>query len=101
VGDPLTVDETVAAVTLPDAPVIGIDVGIANFVTTSDGQQYRTFHGTLRDRQKRGREKRRRKAKLRACLEKNGMPKDRVPSTTSRTGQRLIRHIKQSINLLE
>lgn len=94
----LTYDETVAVQTPRDAPVIGIDVGIANFVTTSDGKQYGTFHGHLRERQKRDREKRRRKAKLRKCLEKKGVPKDKLPSTSNATGQRLIRHVKQEIN---
>lgn len=94
----LSYDEMVEVETKPDAPVIGIDVGIANFVTTSDGKHYGTFNGKLRERQKRDREKRRRKAKLRACLEKKGMPKDKLPSTTSATGQRLIRHVKQPIN---
>jgi transposase len=94
----LTYDETVAVATKPDAPVIGIDVGIANFVTTSDGKQYGTFNGKLRERQKRDREKRRRKAKLRKCLEKRGVPKEKLPSTSSATGQRLMRHVKQSIN---
>ena len=64
----LTYDETIAVQTPQDAPVIGIDVGIANFVTTSDGKQYGTFAGKLRERQKRDREKRRRKARLRSCL---------------------------------
>jgi hypothetical protein len=94
----LTYDEAVAVQTPPDAPVIGIDVGIANFVTTSDNKQYGTFNGRLRERQKRDREKRRRKAKLRKCLEKRGVPKDKLPSTTSATGQRLIRHVRQEIN---
>jgi len=94
----LTYDETVIVQIEPDAPVIGIDVGIANFITTSDGKQYGTFNGKLRERQKRDREKRRRKAKLRKCLEKKGVPKEKLPSTTSRTGQRLIRHIRQEIN---
>jgi hypothetical protein len=94
----LTYDETVAIQTTPDAPVIGIDVGIANFVTTSDGKTYGSFHGKLRERQKRDREKRRRKAKLRKCLEQRGIPKEKVPSTSSATGQRLMRHVKQSIN---
>lgn len=94
----LTYDETVAVQTPPDAPVIGIDVGIANFVTTSDGKTYGSFNGRLRERQKRDREKRRRKAKLRKCLEKKGTPKEKLPSTTSRTGQRLIRYVRQSIN---
>ena len=82
--------------TPPDAPIVGIDVGIANFVTTSTGKHYGTFHKNLRARHKRDRAKRRRKAKLRACLKKKGRQK--LPSTSSRTGQRLIRHIKQEIN---
>ncbi|HZU01313.1 MAG TPA: transposase [Ktedonobacteraceae bacterium] len=94
----LSYDEVVAVTTPPDAPVIGIDVGIANFITTSDGKQYGTFHAKLRQRQKRDREKRRRKAKLRACLQKKGVPNDKLPSTTSRAGQRLARQVKQSIN---
>ena len=94
----LTYDETVAVQTMPDAPVIGVDVGIANFITTSDGKTYGSFHGKLRERQKRDREKRRRKAKLRKCLGKKGTPKDKLPSTSSATGQRLMRHVKQEIN---
>jgi hypothetical protein len=92
----LSYDEVVKVHTEPDAPVIGIDVGIANFVTTSDGKHYGTFHGRLRERQKRDRVKRRRKAKLRACLQKKGVAK--LPSTSSTGGQRLIRHVKQEIN---
>ena len=92
----ISYDELVTLQTKPEAPVIGIDVGIANFVTTSDGRHYGTFHGKLRERQKRDREKRRRKAKLRACLKKKGVEK--LPSTRSRSGQRLIRHVKQEIN---
>ena len=92
----LSYDEIVTVRTGPDAPVIGIDVGVANFVTTSDGKYYGTFHGKLRERQKRDREKRRRKAKLRKCLEKKGVEK--LPSTTGRSGQRLIRHVRQEIN---
>ncbi|MDQ2715890.1 MAG: transposase [Chloroflexota bacterium] len=94
----LSYDELVQVESPPDAPVIGIDVGIANFVTTSDGKQYGTFNGKLRERQKRDREKRRRKAKLHACLEKKGVPKAKLPSTSSATGQRLMSHVKQSIN---
>ncbi len=92
----LSYDEEVTIQTVPGAPVIGIDVGIANFVTTSTGKHYGSFHKDLRARHKRDRAKRRRKAKLRACLKKKGVPK--LPSTSSRTGQRLIRHVKQEIN---
>ncbi len=94
----LSYDEMVTVQTPADAPVIGIDVGMANFITTSDGRHYGTFNGKLRERQKRDGEKRRRKAKLRTCLEKKGMPKEKLPSTSSTTGQRLIRHVRQEIN---
>lgn len=92
----LSYDEVVPLQTEPETPVIGVDVGIANFVTTSDGKHYGTFHGKLRERQKRDREKRRRKAKLRKCLEKKGVQK--LPSTSSKSGQRLTRHVRQEIN---
>lgn len=92
----LSYDQVVPIQTAPDAPVVGIDVGIVNFVTTSIGKHYGTFHGKLRERQKRDREKRRRKAKLRKCLEKKGMKT--LPSSSSRSGQRLIRHVQQEIN---
>jgi hypothetical protein len=92
----LSYDQVVRVQTAPSAPVVGIDVGIANFLTTSDGQHYGTFHGKLRERQKRDREKRRRKAKLRKCLEKKGVKK--LPSTSSKSGQRLTRHVRQEIN---
>ena len=92
----LSFDTDVPIETEPSAPTVGVDVGIANFLTTSTGKRYGSFHGTLRERQKRDREKRRRKAKLRACLKKKGAEK--LPSTSSATGQRLARHVRQSIN---
>src|SRR6266700_5821445 len=92
----LSYDEEVTVQTPPDAPVVGIDVGIANFVTTSTGKHYGAFYTNLRARHKRDRAKRRRKAKLRACLQKKGASK--LPSTSSCTGQRLMRHVKQEIN---
>src|SRR6266581_1001256 len=92
----LSFDEDVPLTTEPTAPHVGVDVGIANFITTSTGRQYGTFHGKLAKRHKRDREKRRRKAKLRACLKKRGVEK--LPSTSSATGQRLGRHVKQEIN---
>jgi hypothetical protein len=94
----LTYDEPAAVLTPTDAPVIGLDVGIANFITTSDNKHYGTFHRRLRERQKRDREKRRRKAKLRKCLEKRGVSKEKLPSTSRATGQRLMRHVRQEIN---
>jgi hypothetical protein len=92
----LSYDEVVPVQTEPSSPVVGVDVGIANFLTTSTGKHYGTFHGKLRERQKRDREKRRRKAKLRMCLEKKGVK--RLPSTSSKSGQRLARHMRQEIN---
>lgn len=90
--------ETVIPIqTQPDAqPIVGIDIGIANFLTTSTGKHYGSFHKKLRERHKRDREKRRRKAKLRACLKKKGVTK--LPSTSSKSGQKLARHVKQEIN---
>jgi putative transposase-like DNA-binding protein/probable transposase len=92
----LSYDKIIPVHTEPSATVIGLDVGIANFLTTSDGQHYGSFHGKLRERQKRDREKRRRKAKLQKCLKKKGIKK--LPSTSSKSGQRLARHVRQSIN---
>ena len=89
----LSYEENVPVATPIDAPVIGIDVGIATFLTTSTGRQYRTFHGKLAARHERDRQKRRRKAKLRACLKKKGV--QHLPSTRNRT---LARHVRQEIN---
>ena len=92
----VTYDKQIMVQTEESAPVVGVDVGIANFLTTSDGKHYGTFHGKLRERQKRDREKWRRKAKLRACLQKKGVEK--LPSASSKSGQRLRRHVRQEIN---
>ncbi len=92
----LTYDEAVSIQTEPSSTIVGVDVGITNFLTTSTGKHYGTFHGKLRERHKRDREKRRRKAKLRMCLEKKGVK--RLPSTSSKIGQRLARHVRQEIN---
>ena len=89
----LTVQETVAATTTDESLVAGVDVGIANFLTTSTGRRYGTFHGKLARKHKLDREKRRRKAKLRACLKKKG-----VTHLPSLTNQRLARHVRQEIN---
>jgi transposase len=89
----LSYEEQVKIETPQAAPVIGVDVGIANFITTSTGQQYGTFTGKLAERHKRDRKKRRRKAKLRACLKKKGVK--RLPSTRN---PKLARHVRQEIN---
>ncbi len=80
------------------ATVVGVDVGISNFVTTSTGQHYGSFHGKLHEAHQRDRLKRQRKAKLRACLEKKGVPPEKLPSTSSATGKRLSRQVKQDVN---
>jgi transposase len=89
----LTVHEYVATTTTGASPVVGVDVGIANFLTTSTGKRYGSFHGKLARRHKLDRDKRRRKAKLRACLQKKGIT--RLPSPTN---QRLARQVRQEIN---
>jgi hypothetical protein len=89
----LSYEEQVPIATPNDAPVIGVDVGIANFLTTSDGKHYGSFNGKLAERHKQDREKRRRKAKLRACLKKKGVT--RLPSTRN---TKLARHVRQEIN---
>ncbi len=94
----LSFDEEIPLQTAPAAPVVGVDGGIANFITTSTGQSYGTFHGTLARKHRHDRHKRRNKAKLRACLQKKGVPKAQLPSTSSATGQRLSRHVRQEIN---
>lgn len=91
----LSYDEDVPITTPADAPVIGVDVGIVHFLTASDGTQYGTFHGTLAARHQRDRAKRQRKAKLRACLKKKGVPLHKLPSTHNK---RLARTVRQEIN---
>ncbi len=98
-----TDDEQVTVETPKDAPVsgidvgidvgiaVGIDVGIANFLTVSTGQQYGSCNGTLAKRHKRDREQRRRKAKLRACLQQNGVK--RLPATRNK---KLARQVRQA-----
>jgi IS605 OrfB family transposase len=80
----------------PQCPRVAGDIGIANFLTSSTGKHYGTFHGKLAHRFQLDRDKRQRKAKLRACLEKQGVEK--LPSTSSVSGQRLTRHVRQEIN---
>jgi transposase len=94
----LSFDEDMPPKTEAGAPRVGIDVGIKNFVTTSTGKHYGTFAGKLATRHKRDREKRRRKDKLRACLKKKGVPKEKLPSKSSASGQRLGRQVRQDIN---
>jgi IS605 OrfB family transposase len=89
----LTCEEEVPLQTPPDAPVVGVDAGITHFLTTSTGKHYGSFQGKLAKRHQRDREKRRRKAKLRACLKKKGV--ERLPSTRN---PKLARAVRQEIN---
>ena len=80
---------------IPEA-VAGADVGIANFLTDDTGHHYGSFKTDLAAAHQRDRQKRQRKAKLRACLEHKGVA--RLPSTSSVSGQRLSRRVRQDIN---
>src|SRR5260370_38911871 len=51
----LSYDEEVQVETAPDAPVLGSDVGIANFVPTSTGKHDGSFHPSMRPLHQRGR----------------------------------------------
>jgi len=70
-----------------------VDVGITHFLTTLTGKHDGSFQGTLAKRHQRDRQKRRRKAKLRACLKQKGV--ERLPSTTN---PKLARTVRQEIN---
>src|SRR5216684_5602024 len=94
----LSFDEDVPLQTAKDSSKVGVDVGIVHFITTSTNKEYGSFHGKMARQHKRDREKRRRKAKLRACLEKKGVPSEQLPSTSSATRQRLGRFVRQEIN---
>jgi transposase len=89
----LSDEEDIQVAPPKDAPVMGIDVGMANFLTTSDGQPYGSFNGKLAQRHQRDREKRRRQATLRACLKTQGV--QRLPSTRN---NKLARHVRQAMN---
>jgi hypothetical protein len=89
----LTYEEEVALHTPSDAPAVGVDVGITHFLSTSTGKHYGSFQGKLAQRHQRDRAKRRRKAKLRACLKKKGVEK--LPSTRN---PKLARTVRQEIN---
>jgi len=89
----LTYEEEVPLQTPLDAPVVGVDVGMTHFLTTSTGKHYGSFQEDLAKQHQRDREKRGRKAKLRACLKKKGV--ERLPSTQN---PKLARRVKQEIN---
>jgi hypothetical protein len=89
----LIYEEEIPLQTGPEAPVVGVDAGVTHFLTTSTGKRYGSFQGRLAQRHQQDREKRRRKAKLRACLKKKGV--ERLPSTRN---PQLARTVRQEIN---
>jgi hypothetical protein len=89
----LTYEEEVPLQTPTDAPVEGVDVGMTHFLTASSGNHYGSFQGRLAQRHQRDHEKRRRKAKLRACLKRKGV--ERLPSTRN---LKLARMVRQEVN---
>jgi hypothetical protein len=60
----LTYEEEIPLQTPSDAPVVGVDAGIAHFLTTTAGKHYGSFHGRLAKRHQQDRAKRRRNPKL-------------------------------------
>jgi IS605 OrfB family transposase len=58
----------------PSKAVIGVDIGMVNIVSTSEGRRYGQISPELRRRVERSVAKRRRKQKLNACLKRKGLP---------------------------
>ena len=81
----------------PTEQAVGLDVGIVNFLTDSAGNHFGTIGPGFIQQVERVKDKSARKAKLRACLKKNGVPDDQLPSTSSRQAQRLSRRVKHDI----
>jgi hypothetical protein len=54
--------------------VVGVDIGMANIVATSEGKRYGQVSPQLRQRLVRSTERRRRKQKLNSCLQKKSRP---------------------------
>jgi transposase len=87
-----TYEDDVPRRTGPDAPVVGVDVGITHVLTTSSGTDDGSFQGKLATRHQRDREKRRRTAKRRACLKQKGV--EQLPATHT---PKLARTVRQAI----
>lgn len=54
--------------------IVGVDIGMATIISTSEGQRYGQVSAELRRRVARSAEKRRRKQKLNACLKRKNKP---------------------------
>lgn len=70
---------------------VGVDIGITNAITTSDGHHFGQFSDTLKRQVERAMEKRRRKQKLNACLKKKGLP------TVSLSDRRVSAYVQNEI----
>jgi IS605 OrfB family transposase len=80
----------------PTTTQVAGDVGMTHYLTSSTGQHYGSFSSNLSQRHDADRAKRQRKAKLRACLERQGVVN--LPATSSVASQCLARHVRQEIN---
>jgi hypothetical protein len=89
----LTYEVEVPPQTPLDAPVVGVDMGITHFLTTSTGDHYGSFPGKLAKRHQRDQEKCQRKAKVRASLKRKGV--EQLPFTDN---TKLARAVRQEIN---
>jgi transposase len=92
----LTVDAPLGDMQARPRATTGADVGIVNYLSDSQGQRYGGVDEDFMAAVLRVRDKTSRKAKLRACLEKQAV--HRLPSTSSVQAQRLSRRIKQDMN---
>ena len=92
----LSVSESLPEVK-PTSKMVGLDVGIANFLTDSDGQHFGTVGQGFMVQVEQVKEKTARKARLRDCLKQNGVSDEKLPSTSSVQSQRLSRRIKHDI----
>ena len=68
----------------PTEQALGLDVGIVNFLTDSTGRHFGAISPDFMRQVESVKDKSARKAKLRACLKQNGVPDEKLPSTTSR-----------------
>lgn len=75
----------------PNGRRVGVDIGIVNILTTSTGRHFGHFSDKFKAKVDRATEKRRRKQKLNACLEKKGLP------TVSLSNSKLSVYVKNEI----
>ena len=76
--------------------IVGVDIGMAAIVSTSNGERYGQVSAELRRRVERANEKHRRKQKLNACLKRKNKPQ--VNLSDSRTAGFARNAIGQALN---